>query len=203
MDISENAEPEPTRQLFKTNETSCQSTILAQNETERGILVFRVEFTGHLVKCDREGGQDERVYFLEGWNDAGSYTGFKIGRGLIDAMNICISLLANIQADKLKRYLYQAMQGNNDGLMQRLQLAVWPDEPESWQLIDTRPNKADKQRAYDTLQVLAELSFTECGAIQGKYDDRPYFRFDDAGQAIYNQWLTEYKPPSYSRKKTP
>lgn len=110
MEISENTEPEPTRRLFKTNETSSQSTTLVQNETERGILVFRDELSGLLVKCNREGGQDERVYFLEGWNGAGSYTGFKIGRGLIDAKKICISLLAGIQADKLKRYLYQAMQ---------------------------------------------------------------------------------------------
>jgi hypothetical protein len=76
--------------------------------------------------------------------------------------------------------LYQALQGNNDGLMQRLQLAVWPDEPKSWQLVDTYPNKADKQRVYAILQALAELDFTQCGAIQGEYDNRPYFRFDDA-----------------------
>ena len=103
-----------------------------QNQNPRGILTFRDELTGLLVKWNREDGTDERAYFLEGCNGNGSYTDVKIGRGLTDAKNICISLLGGIQPDKLKRYLYQAMQGNNDGLMQRLQLAVWPDEPERW-----------------------------------------------------------------------
>jgi 5S rRNA maturation endonuclease (ribonuclease M5) len=203
VELTQNATPEPTRRLFKTNETSIQSMTVLQNQNPRGILVFRDELMGLLVKWDREDGADERAYFLEGWNGNGSYTDCKIGRGITDAKQICISLLGGIQPDKLKRYLYQAMQGNNDGLMQRLQLAVWPDEPESWQLVDTCPNKADKQRAYEILQVLAELDFTQCGATQGEYDDRPYFRFDDAGQAVFNDWLTELHTIKLKKEENP
>jgi hypothetical protein len=180
VELTQNATPEAVRRLFKTNETSIQSMTVLQNQNPRGVLVFRDELTGLLVKWDREDGADERAYFLEGWNGNGSYTDCKISRGITDAKQICISLLGGIQPDKLNRYLYQALQGNNDGLMQRLQLAVWPDEPKSWQLVDTYPNKADKQRVYAILQALAELDFTQCGAIQGEYDNRPYFRFDDA-----------------------
>lgn len=203
MELTDKAPPEPTRRLFKTNETSIQSMTALQNQNPRGILVFRDELTGLLVKWDKEDGTDERAYFLEGWNGNGSYTDVKIGRGLTDAKNICISLLGGIQPDKLKRYLYQAMQGNNDGLMQRLQLAVWPDEPESWQLIDTKPNRADKQRAYDILKTLAELDFTQCGAMQGDYDDRPYFRFDEDGQAVFNDWLTELQTVKLQQEDNP
>jgi hypothetical protein len=203
VELTQNANPEPVRRLFKTNETSIQSMTLLQSQNPRGIMVFRDELTALLVKWDREDGADERAYFLEGWNGNGSYTDCKIGRGITDAKQICISLLGGIQPDKLKRYLYQAMQGNNDGLMQRLQLAVWPDEPECWQLVDTYPNKADKQRAYDILQGLAELDFNQCGAIQGEYDDRPYFRFDDAGQAVFNTWLTELQTVKLQREENP
>jgi len=38
---------------------------------------------------------------------------------------------------------------------------------------------------------LAELDFIQYGAIKGEYDERPYFRFDDAGQSVFNEWLTE------------
>jgi hypothetical protein len=203
VELTQNATPEPTRRLFKTNETSIQSMTVLQTQNPRGILVFRDELTALLVKWDREDGADERAYFLEGWNGNGSYTDCKIGRGITDAKQICISLLGGIQPDKLKRYLYQAMQGNNDGLMQRLQLAVWPDEPEHWQLVDTYPNKADKQRAYDILKVLAELDFAQCGAMQGEYDDRPHFRFDDAGQVVFNQWLTELQTVKLQREENP
>jgi hypothetical protein len=160
LELSQGAAAEPTRRLFKTNETSIQSMTLLQTQNPRGILTFRDELTALLVKWDREDGADERAYFLEGWNGNGSYTDMKIGRGLTDAKNICISLLGGIQPDKLKRYLYQAQNGANDGLVQRLQLAVWPDEPKDWQLIDTVPNRADKQRAFDIMKA-----FTGCSCL--------------------------------------
>jgi hypothetical protein len=203
LELTQNATPESTRRLFKTNETSIQSMTVLQNQNPRGVLVFRDELTGLLVKWDREDGADERAYFLEGWNGNGSYTDCKIGRGITDAKQICISLLGGIQPDKLKRYLYQAMQGNNDGLMQRLQLGVWPDEPEHWQLVDTIPNKVDKQRAFNILQALAEMDFIQYGAKQGEYDDRSYFRFDDAGQAVFNDWLTELQTIKLQREENP
>jgi len=179
----------PKRRLFKTNETSIQSMTMLQNENPRGLLTFRDELTALLVKWDREDHQDERAYFLEGWNGNGSYTDVKIGRGLTDAKNICISLLGGIQPDKLKRYLYQAQQGSNDGLMQRLQLAVWPDEPKGWKNVDSRPNANAKQYAYNIIEALAGANFIEYGAEQGEHDDRPFFRFSNAGQQVFNDWL--------------
>lgn len=203
MHLAESTEPEATRRLFKTNETSVQSMTLLQVQNERGILVFRDELTGLLVKWDTEQGNDERAYFLEGWNGDGSYTDVKIGRGITDAKSICISLLGGIQPDKLARYLYQAGKGNNDGLVQRLQLAVWPDEPQAWELIDTKPNKEEKQRAFDIMKALAELDFKQYRAIQNEYDERPYFRFDDAGQAIFNEWLTALQTVKIQKEENP
>lgn len=203
LELSAHAEPEASRRLFKTNETSIQSMTKLNNENPRGLLVFRDELMGLLAGWDREDKADERAYFLEGWNGNGSYTDVKIGRGLTDAKNICISLLGGIQPDKLKRYLYQALQGDNDGLMQRLQLAVWPDEPTEWALIDTVPDKAEKQRAYSIIKTLAELDFIQYGATQGEYDARPYFRFDDDGQAVFNEWLTEWQTVKLTREENP
>ncbi|MGZ4954417.1 MAG: DUF3987 domain-containing protein [Methylobacter sp.] len=203
MELSESAKPEPTRRLFKMNETSIQSMTVLQNQNSRGLLTFRDELTALLVKWDREDGADERAYFLEGWNGNGSYTDFKIGRGLTEASNICVSLLGGIQPDKLKRYLYQAQNGANDGLMQRLQLAVWPDEPQHWELIDTKPDKTEKQRAYEIMKTLARLDFTQCGAVQGEYDDRPYFRFENDAQEIFNEWLTELQTVKIQQETNP
>jgi len=203
LELTQSAESEPTRRMFKTNETSVQSMTLLQSQNPRGILVERDELTGLLAKWETEQGQEERNYFLQGFNGNGSYTDFKIGRGLIEAPNICISLLGGIQPDKLKRYLYQAMRGNNDGLMQRLQLAVWPDEPKDWALIDSLPNKTAKQRAYDIIRSLDELDFIRYGAAKEDYDERPYFRFDDAGQAVFNQWLTELQTVKIQQEENP
>lgn len=194
---------EPTRRLFKTNETSIQSMTVLQNENPRGLLTFRDELTALLVRWDREDHQDERAYFLEGWNGDGSYTDVKIGRGLTDVKNICIGLLGGIQPDKLKRYLYQAMKGSNDGLIQRLQLAVWPDEPMHWENVDIYPNKEARDHAYNILDFLAGSDFCTLGAIQEEYDDRPYFRFSEAGQAIFNKWLNELQTVKIKNEDNP
>lgn len=203
MELSARAEQEATRRLFKTNETSVQSMTVLQNQNPRGLLVERDELTGLLAKWETEQGQEERTYFLQGWNGNGTYTDFKIGRGLTEAPNICISLLGGIQPDKLNRYLYHAMNGLNDGLIQRLQLAVWPDMPTHWQYVDKPVNKADKERAYRIIKALAELDFIAFGAVKGEYDKRPYFRFDDAGQAVFIDWFTELETVKLPNEENP
>lgn len=201
--LKQNHDDEPNRRLFKTNETSTQSMTVLQNQNDRGLLVFRDELTALLVRWDREDHADERAYFLEGWNGSGSFTDMKIGRGLTEAKNICISLLGGIQPDKLKRYLSQATKGNNDGLMQRLQLAVWPDLPDKWKLVDSIPDKVEKERAYALIEKLAELDFQQVGAIQDEYDERPYFRFDSEGQQVFNNWLTHLQTVKIKTEDSP
>ncbi|MDT4331188.1 DUF3987 domain-containing protein [Methylomonas sp. MS20] len=204
LEALEASEQQPTRRLFKTNETTIQSMTSLQAQNPRGLLVFRDELTGLLVKWDREDGADERAYFLEGWNGNGAYTDVKIARGVTEAKQICISLLGGIQPDKLKAYLHQAQQGGNDGMIQRLQLAVWPDEPKNWQLIDTAPNKEHKHRAFVILQKLAEMDFAEHGAnFDREHDDRPYYRFDEAGQAVFFEWLTELQTGKIPTEENP
>lgn len=193
----------PARRLFKTNETSIQSMTVLQQQNERGLLVFRDELTGLLARWDREDHADERAYYLEGWNGNGSYTDMKIGRGLTDAKNVCISMLGGIQPDKLKRYLYQAIKGNNDGLMQRLQLAVYPDIPKEWVLVDTHPDKAQKQRVYELVAALVEMDFEQCGANRSDYDERPYFRFDQDAQQLFNEWLTILQTQKLQQEDNP
>ncbi len=190
MLASESAAQQPIRRLFKTNETTIQSMTHLQSQNPRGLLVFRDELTGLLSKWSREDGNEERMYFVEGWNGNGQYTDVKISRGVTEAKNICISLLGGIQPDRLKDILTQARAGGNDGLFQRFQLAVWPDEPKNWQLIDSQPNRGHKQNAFVILQKLAQMDFVEYGASKEEHDDRPFFRFDEAAQAVFNAWLT-------------
>lgn len=190
-DLTKQLEQTPQRRLFKTNETTVQSMTLIQEQNERGILVFRDELVALLLNWDKEQNADERGYFLEGWNGNGTYTDMKISRGLTEAKNICISLLGGIQPDKLKRYLLQAIKGNNDGLLQRLQLAVWPENPDSWSLVDQKPNYEARDRVEAILFKLAECDFKELGANENGEKKRPFFRFDDEAQTVFNEWLTE------------
>jgi len=194
---------EPAPRMFKTNETSIQSQTVLQKQNPRGLLVFRDELTGWLSRLDKPEYGDERAYYLEGWNGNGSYTDFKIGRGLTDAPNICISVLGGTQPDKAKRYIRQSMTGGNDGLVQRLQMAVYPDESKDWRLVDTYPNTAEKNRVYEIMHTLAYADFTQWGGIKGEHDKFPYMRFTEGGQSVFNDWLTELQTDKLPNEDNP
>ena len=73
---------------------------------------------------------------------------------------------------------------SNDGLIQRLQLAVWPDDTESWKWTDRQPNK-DARQAYE--RVFRDLFHLSMGDTQNP----AILRFSGEGQALFQQWMTE------------
>ncbi|HWQ91555.1 MAG TPA: DUF3987 domain-containing protein, partial [Clostridia bacterium] len=184
--------PEPARKRYRTSDATVEKLGELLSENPRGILVFRDEMTGLLSSWDREDRQTDRAFFLEGWDGNQPYTTDRIVRGTIDVANICISILGGIQPAKLTAYLLQAA-GNltNDGMIQRFQLLVYPDEPKSWKLVDEVPDQEARRRGFEVFKELAKADPLSMGASGYGEDGRPYFRFDDEGQAVYFKWSTE------------
>jgi hypothetical protein len=69
-----------------------------------------------------------RVY-LEAWDGTGAFVQDRIGRGTIYVPSVCLSILGGIQTGKLASYVDDAIAGKtgDDGLLQRFQLAVYPE----------------------------------------------------------------------------
>jgi hypothetical protein len=132
-----------------------------------------------------------KAYYLTGWNGYGSYMDFKIGRGATEAENICLSIIGTTQPQKIDSYVHGIKSGGNDGTIQRFQMSVWPDTPNNWENIDQIPDKEAKNYAYKILEYLAEVDFMEIGGQQDSPEATPYFRFNEAGQAVFNEWLTK------------
>lgn len=89
-------------------------------------------------------------------------------------------------------YLYAAMRGqNNDGLVQRLQVLVFPDEPKTWELIDCPVDMKAKQVAFQAVAHLSTMDFRQYGAFSVEGRLTPFFRFTVEAQGIFNDWLTE------------
>jgi hypothetical protein len=184
--------PPPTWLRFKTNDATIEKMAELLQQNPRGILLFRDELIGLLTSWDKEGREPDRAFYLEAWNGYGSITTDRIGRGTVHVDNLCVSVLGGIQPAKLLAYLYQATSElENDGLIQRMQLLVYPDEPSNWQLVDEHPNKEAKERAFRVINKLAEMDFAEYGAVIDEGDKIPFLRFDDEAQELFNEWLTE------------
>lgn len=65
---------------------------------------------------------------------------------------------------------------------------VYPDKLKDWKLIDEIPKTEARERASRVIKTLAEMNFTDYGAID---DTIPYFRFDKEAQKLFYEWLTE------------
>jgi hypothetical protein len=155
--------------------------ILEQNPA--GILVLRDELTGWLAELDKQGREAERQFYLEAWNGDTGFTVDRIGRGSIYVPATCVSLLGNIQPARLRWYLSDAVVGgpNDDGLIQRFQVLVWPDAQRDWKLIDRRPDNCALAMTERVFSRLANLS-----------SDSPLaMSFDRDSQELFYAWLTE------------
>ena len=122
----------PVWRRYRTNDTTVEKLGELLKENPRGILIFRDELIGLLAALDREDRKSDRGFYLEAWNGYGNYHYDRIGRGTVSIENCCVSILGGIQPSKLLAYLHQARDAlGNDGLLQRFQLLVYPDEPKT------------------------------------------------------------------------
>lgn len=198
-------EPEPpVWRRYKTNDSTIERMGELLSENPRGILLFRDELIGLLASWDREGRETDRAFYLEAWNGHGSHTTDRIGRGTVHVDNLCVSILGGIQPAKLMAYLYEAMSElENDGLMQRMQLLVYPDEPEDWELVDRYPDKKARELAFRVIERLDRMDFTAYGARLDEGERIPYLRFTDGAQGLFNEWLTELERVKLRRDDPP
>jgi Protein of unknown function (DUF3987) len=108
------------------------------------VLYLRDELSGWISRLD----QRDRAFFLETWDGDGDFTFDRIGRGMIYARHLCLSVLGGLQPARLQQYLADAVTGGagDDGFMQRFQVAVWPDIDGAWELVDRMPEvRAERQ----------------------------------------------------------
>lgn len=182
-------EPEPPKhRRYRTNDASVEklSELLAENP--RGMLVFRDELSGLLATWEKEGRETDRMFFLEAWNGAISQYTDRIGRGTIHTKNVCVSIFGGIQPDKILGYLAMCRKAN-DGIFQRFQLLVYPDELPGWELVDERPNAVAAERVWKIFKRLSEMDFSECGHIEEGKNTTPYFHFAPDAQELFYEWL--------------
>ncbi len=181
--------PRPARRRYTTQDPSVEKLGELLNETPRGMLVFRDELVGFLRVLDKDGHENDRAFYLEAWNGNGAYTYDRIGRGTIEIEAACISLLGGIQPGPLQAYIAQANAGGagDDGLLQRLQMLVWPDRADGWLNVDEWPDTEAKNRIYAIFERLDRLTPHLSGA------EITTLRFTDAAQDGFNAWREKFE----------
>jgi hypothetical protein len=188
----ETAEPPepPRRRRYLTSDATVEKLGELLRDNPRGVLIFRDELTGFLRSLDREGREGSRAFYLEAWNGTGSYTFDRIGRGTVEIEAACVSILGGIQPGPLAGYLSDMLRGGtgDDGLLQRLQLAVWPDDPGPWRNVDRWPDGDARRAARAVYDRLDAIDPSAIGATQDDGDAVPWLRFGGAAQEAFDGW---------------
>jgi DNA primase len=179
---------EPTRRRFITNDSTVPKLHELQGQNPRGLLVFRDELPGLLAHLDEKGNEEERAYYLEGWEGNRDHALDRIGRGSLLSKNT-LSVFGGIQPAKAIRYLSQSISTTgNDGLTQRVQVLVYPDELASTEIVDEEPDVEAAGVVYAILENLAYMDLSQCAAGVSSAGV-PYFQFDDEAQKYFFLWL--------------
>jgi hypothetical protein len=140
---------------------------------------------------DKEGHEDDRAFYLEAWTGTSSFTFDRIERGTIHVPSNTLSILGGMTPDVLIRYVREAVRGGGgaDGLLQRFQLAVWPDIALSWKNVDRRPDEKAAAKAMEVFKRLDDITAVEVGASLG--DGIPFLRFSREAQERFDAWRIE------------
>lgn len=162
------------------------------NQNPRGLLLIRDELAGFLAKMESTEGQSERAFYLEAFNGDKVFVYDRVGRGTVPIEHATISMIGGIQPSRIAPIVNNAMTGKgDDGLIQRLQLAVWPDDVHEWKWIDRQPDREARQ-AYDT-------AFKKIYSNQLGCPDNPMvMRFSPPAQSMFREWMEEIQAEARS-----
>jgi len=181
-----------TERRYLTHDATIEKLGQLLVENPRGLLLHRDELAGWFRTMDKPGREGDREFFLEAWNGTGSYTVDRIGRGTLHIPALTLSVVGGIQPGKLRRYIEEATSdgAGADGLLQRIQLLVWPDGLGGWEPVNREPDREARQAAYAVYEGLDRLDPVQIGATKDG-DEIAYLRFDPAAQRVFDQWRTE------------
>jgi hypothetical protein len=84
---------------------------------------------------------------------------------------------------------------SDDGLVQRLQLAVWPDAIGEWKWVDRPPSEAARERYIGVFNDIHEFT--------AKLTAPAVFSFSDDAQQLFRVWMTELQKSARSGKHPP
>ncbi len=188
-------------QRFVTNDATVEKLVeLLQESCPNGILIHRDEMRGLFLSWEKDGHEGDRAFFLEGWKGDGTFTTDRISRGTNRVDGMCLSLVGTIQPGPLAQYVARTVRGgDDDGLLQRFQLTVYPDVGSTYTDVDRLPNREARERAWVLYERLTKLDPAE---LQAQMDERggvPYLRFDPAAA----EFATAFREDCVRRSLSP
>lgn len=170
---------------YKTNDATVEKIARLLNENPNGLLLLRDELNGWLQMLNKSGREGDREFYLESWNGYGSYTVDRVGSGTLHVPALCLSVFGGIQPGKLQAYVDKTLRygAEDDGLLQRFQILIYPESSPEWRNVDRNPDIAARERVIEIFNKIDSLKPSSLEGIPG-------VRFSDAAQEAFDSWRT-------------
>ena len=182
----------PPERRYIVNDTTVEALGIILQDNPTGTLALQDELAGLLSKLDQEERRSERAFYLEAYNGKNRVTVDRITRGRVTIPCACLSILGTTQPDTLKNYLRSTVRGGvgNDGLMQRFQLAVYPDRQTGpARYVDRAPDMAAQEQVRKIFERLDTLDPQNLGADFS--ETIPTLGFSDEAAPVVRQFLLD------------
>jgi hypothetical protein len=173
-------DPEPKEPKLVLTNTSIEAAADAMLEA-RGLTLVCDELSGWLDNMTRYSKGSDRPFWLE-CHSGGVYRVDRIMRGRQVIPDTFCGIVGGIQPRVARRALGVALDGVDDGLVERFGLACYPD-PAAWAGIrDRAPERDFRGIIADAFDRLAATGFSR---------DEP-LRFDPTTQEAWNAWYDKH-----------
>lgn len=184
----------PAAIRFMTTDATVEKLGEICRDNPNGVLVHRDELLSMFTELDREEKAAARGFFLTGWSGQERYTFDRIIRGTVAVEAVNISVFGTTQPARLTKYVRESLRHRDDGMVQRLQILVWPDISKDWVEVDRYPNSEAKRAAFDCFNRLYAIDAAAVGAEIEQYSGPnavPFLRFDANAQALFSEYREE------------
>lgn len=191
-ELAQGEERLPPPHAYVINDATTEKLIEMARINPRGAMLFRDELSGFFSYLERDGHENDRALYTEAWEPK-PYRQDRIGRGSVYVPWLGISVYGTIQPGPLFRHIRAALKTGDgaDGFVQRFQVLVHPDVNSEWRHVDRYPDTDLKNAAFRLFKAIDSIQPKDLGAVLDEGDRLPHFRFDDAGQEVFDAWLSE------------
>ncbi|MCK7581569.1 MAG: DUF3987 domain-containing protein [Chromatiales bacterium] len=182
----------PPERTYWTSNATAEALGVKLAENPVGLFLERDELSSLLVELEDERNATARGLYLSGWSGREGYRFDRIMRGTTYIPKFALSVFGGIQPGPLARYVRGASSGERaDGLLQRFQLAVWPD-PARFEYVDRHPSQAARERARLLFERADNLDAEAIGYHDQFGEDPPYVRLSPEAQGLFVEWYTDF-----------
>jgi hypothetical protein len=179
---------EPQKERARIQDTTYQKLVQICSASPKGVMAQWDEIAGMISAWRMKGQEAARGFFLTAWSGDQPYTLDRVEGGTTHVAQLFIVISGGVQPSVLGSLVRDAKQNGaaNDGLIQRFQLMVYPDDTLVPTDVDRRADELAQNRAWGAVERLRAITPAGLGVEEEASRGRGILHFSSEAQSLFN-----------------